>query len=1028
MFRTMRIAVMSLVLSLALLPGAPTQAAPKAGRNIQDVLRLLDQYQPDPAKTAAIAQTLATEPAAGTEGAALAKFYLDRARAAAEAGMIARQIADLRRVAELGGGSAPARAYKELSLAEFQGGDFGAALSHNQEAIRLADSAGKRGQLISDYAFSAEIYRRLGRLEEADRAMRDAENMFVLLRSRSQMWGEMQHNWTAAYQDARGRYLLAAGKPHEAELAFSEAVRERELDMPLNLQRLAKGMDMPPQSLMEQSRDGHELRLAEALMQQGRLYDAEIHTRHVLQRTLSRVGRYSIQTVQAVMQYTRLLLEQRRASEAETLARAAIEILEKIGATPDALFLVNARRQLATSFVPRGQYAKALEQYQAMQASASPEFRHQLAGGDINWALCLVRTGQAEAARAMLEPLLERSVKVTGEKSVQSAELRGYLGLTLAKLGQREKALRALQDAAITLVDMQRQQKQVPSPVRQTRLAIIIDAYIALLAEIRNTPLEKSSGIDAAAESFRLADFAHGQSVQQAVSEAAARNAAGTPELAALIRQVQDLRQEEGSLFKVLVDQMSQPPEKQLTKIIGDMKARIGAIDQERQQLMAKIAREFPAYADLVSPQPASLEQARAVLRPGEALISIVSSENGSYVWAVPQSGPVAFAASKLTGSDIAKIVAKLRASLDTGDQELEKVPEFDLDAGYKLYAELLQPVAPGWQGAKNLLVATGGALSQLPFALLPTAPSKPERTKLLFGYLGQVPWLIRQTAITQIPSVNAMVALRKQKPGSPERIPFIGFGDPDFSGKQLAEAAVAGPTVRGLHLHRLATRAAMENGSEWVDYSRIPPLPDTRDEILSLAKAMGADPGRDVLLGAQASKSNVQKMDLAKRRIVAFATHGLVAGDFPGVDQPSLALANPGDGQNGLLTLEEILGLKLDADWVVLSACNTAAGDGAGAEAVSGLGRGFFYAGSRSLLVTHWPVETVSARLLVTGAFSRYAADPNLSRAEALRQSILALMNSPGAVDPATKQAAFSYAHPMFWAPYALVGDGGAH
>jgi CHAT domain-containing protein len=213
----------------------------------------------------------------------------------------------------------------------------------------------------------------------------------------------------------------------------------------------------------------------------------------------------------------------------------------------------------------------------------------------------------------------------------------------------------------------------------------------------------------------------------------------------------------------------------------------------------------------------------------------------------------------------------------------------------------------------------------------------------------------------------------------------------------------------------------AQAKPAEWMDYGQIPPLPDTRDEILALAKALKADPATDVFLGSQASTANVKKLDLSKRRVVAFATHGLLAGDFPGVAEPSLALANPGGGQHGLLTLEDIMGLKLDADWVVLSACNTAAGDGQGADALSGLGRGFFYAGSRALLVTHWPVESVSARMLVSGIFERQAADGKLSRAEALRQSMLALMQQNSA--PAH---GFSYAHPLFWAPYALVGEGG--
>jgi len=164
------------------------------------------------------------------------------------------------------------------------------------------------------------------------------------------------------------------------------------------------------------------------------------------------------------------------------------------------------------------------------------------------------------------------------------------------------------------------------------------------------------------------------------------------------------------------------------------------------------------------------------------------------------------------------------------------------------------------------------------------------------------------------------------------------------------------------------------------------------------------------------------------KYRVVAFATHGLVAGELDGLHQPALALSAPavtGGAGDGLLTLEKILGLKLDADWVVLSACNTGAGDGAGAEAASGLGRAFFYAGTRAILVTNWSVHSQSARDLVTDLFSRQAADPKLSRADALRQAMLGLMDGPGFQDDKGKTL-FTYAHPLFWAPYSIIGDGG--
>jgi len=151
------------------------------------------------------------------------------------------------------------------------------------------------------------------------------------------------------------------------------------------------------------------------------------------------------------------------------------------------------------------------------------------------------------------------------------------------------------------------------------------------------------------------------------------------------------------------------------------------------------------------------------------------------------------------------------------------------------------------------------------------------------------------------------------------------------------------------------------------------------------------------------------------------------VPGELDGLTQPALALSAPdvaGTDGDGLLTMDEILGLKLDADWVVLSACNTGSGAGAGAEAASGLGRAFFYAGTRALLLTNWSVHSASAKDLVTDLFRRQAENAALNRAEALRQAMIALLDGPGYQEDG--QSLFAYAHPIFWAPYSLMGDGG--
>jgi CHAT domain-containing protein len=147
----------------------------------------------------------------------------------------------------------------------------------------------------------------------------------------------------------------------------------------------------------------------------------------------------------------------------------------------------------------------------------------------------------------------------------------------------------------------------------------------------------------------------------------------------------------------------------------------------------------------------------------------------------------------------------------------------------------------------------------------------------------------------------------------------------------------------------------------------------------------------------------------------VHFATHALVAGDLSGLAEPALVLTPPDvptEADDGLLTAAEIATLKLNADWVVLSACNTAAGSAEGAEALSGLARAFFYAGARALLVSHWAVYSRAATELTTKTFAMMAATPNLGRAEAFRRAMLSLIEEGKP--------------PSYWAPFVVVGEGG--
>jgi CHAT domain-containing protein len=199
-------------------------------------------------------------------------------------------------------------------------------------------------------------------------------------------------------------------------------------------------------------------------------------------------------------------------------------------------------------------------------------------------------------------------------------------------------------------------------------------------------------------------------------------------------------------------------------------------------------------------------------------------------------------------------------------------------------------------------------------------------------------------------------------------------------------------------------------------------PLPETRDELCAVARDLNADVS-ELRLGARATEAEVKHLsasgELAKYRIVHFATHGALAGQLDPQAEPGLILTPPDEAaeeDDGYLTASEIAALKLDADWVILSACNTAAGGATGAEALSGLARAFFYAQARALLVSHWQVQSDATVKLITAAVREIAKDKRVGRAEALRRSMIALIDDGKPYE----------AHPAFWAPFVVVGEGG--
>ncbi|MBT3361114.1 MAG: CHAT domain-containing protein [Rhodospirillales bacterium] len=780
--------------------------------------------------------------------------------------------------------------------------------------------------------------------------------------------------------------------------------------------------------------------LAKILLKQGRLIEAEVVAREGLLKVLSTVGRNNGTTADVARKLAEVLHAQGREDEAEKLIRTVLDIHKKIGTRASSRKAAQASRLLGTILVAQEDWDGAMVEFDQIRSNLQSNralFKKMFAHSPA-LSVALIRTGRSEEVLAMLPHIYEKAKKRAGKKQFNTAKLGSLLAMAHAATDKPREALVHFREAVPILLTRSRQadDETTGDTTSETWISLILEGYIGVLTDIRGSDLEAEFELDAAAEAFRMADAARNRSIQRAVAASGARSLAGTPELADLVRREQDAQKQISAQYAVLADVLGAPTDQQDADVVHALRVQIDALRGARASMMNEIETKFPEYASMLNPKPDTIEEARAVLRPGEALISTYVGRERTFVWSIPAEGAYAFAAAELDREDLEDLVGLIRSSLEPNAATLGDIPPFEVDVAFSLFDELFVPVESGWRDAKDLLIVAHGPLGYLPPALLPTEPVALEPDDgALFSNHRDVPWLIKSHSVTMLPSVASLRTLRSLPAGKKGRKAFAGFGDPIFNasdaGTRPAETKpAAGQTVatRGIPVHlRAAPKTAGLNDAGIGD---LPRLTDTAEEIRSMALALEADLTRDVFMGTNANERTVKTLDLSGYKVLAFATHGLIPGDINGLAQPALALSSPDvanvDG-DGLLTMGEILSLRLDADWVVLSACNTGSGRGAGAEAVSGLGRAFFYAGTRSLLVSNWPVETTSARILTTDLFRRQAEKPDLSRAQALREAMLGLVEAPGYVD-AEGRIVFSYAHPIFWAPFSLIGDGGGH
>ncbi|MGI9406215.1 MAG: tetratricopeptide repeat protein [Hyphomicrobiaceae bacterium] len=555
---------------------------------------------------------------------------------------------------------------------------------------------------------------------------------------------------------------------------------------------------------------------------------------------------------------------------------------------------------------------------------------------------------------------------------------------------------------------------------------------------------------------FIAAQWSAHSAAAAALAQMSTRFGAGDGALAQLVRESQDLSEQRQKIDKAILAAVSRGVPVTDAGLVAK-RAELAGVDERLGGITRQFETRFPEYASLANPQPLTISETQKLIGPGETLAFYLHvplaarGRDSVFIWVLTRDEARWFR-GEFEGERLGDVIAALRCGLDaaawhgTGEQRCNGLLNttftqasaasgtllpFNLKLAHKLHAALLKPFEAATEGRELMVVATG-PLTQLPFQVLVTDPpandfAEPDELK-------DVAWLGRSAAVSVLPSVNSLKALRAFAKDSQATKPFAGFGNPLLTGRngddRSAWAKQKCPGTRDLG-RRISDRLAALPGigsffrGAIADVARLRrqvPLPDTADEICAVADELAVRED-DIWLGERLNENAIKTASadrqLLSYKVLHFATHGLIAGDLKGLAEPALLLTppdKPTERNDGLLTASEVAQLKTDADWVVMSACNTAAGDAEGAEALSGLARAFFYSGSRALLVSHWAVYSSAAVELTTGTFTALQSDRTISRAEAFRRAMARVIDS----------GADYKAHPAYWAPFVIVGEGG--
>lgn len=797
--------------------------------------------------------------------------------------------------------------------------------------------------------------------------------------------------------------------------------------------------------------------LVAVLLAQNKLADALPIAQAVVDSRKRVRGADNGETGNALNSLAEVLQRLGKLEEAEITAREVVRIWDiAFGVRSNAA--ANARNTLATVLQARSKLDEALKvakEARDIWAASEPKEGGATAFGSWRVATIQLSMGNYEEAERLFEKALELWSRLNGDDYRLTSLARS--GLIAARFARSnwsgvlaecdtliKAAVRRSGFGAATLGGAL--SSEYVSDIEGART----DILRCIKSSYRIQAADSSMTRGAIANSFENAQWAISSQAARALAQMAARIAPGKGPLADAVRERQRLIAIWQGLNTRLYDAIKDG------RAENDIRTEMAETQRHKDAIDAELQRTYPQYSSASTVQPLSVQRLQQrpasgeepLLEDDEALVLFLDTpELGptpeeTFIWVITKTA-MRWVRSDLGTPGLTREVSALRYELDP-DNPIP-VP-FELARAHALYRGLFGEIEELIRD-KRLLIVPSGPLTQLPFQVLVTESPKIRSPSSAAGYR-EVSWFARKHATMVLPAVSSLNALRELAKESHATEDYIGFGNPLLDGDskdlgpdgklkenrkdvELAEQARAArcpPTASPqIALAQGENRGRVRGGESLTNLAALRrwlPLPETADELCEVARDLNVDLATHVYLGERATEPEIKRLsdsgDLAKYKIVHFATHGAVAGDVAGPKEPGLILTPPkeaSEANDGYLSASEVGTLKLDADWVILSACNTAAGGAQDAEALSGLARAFFYAGARSLLVSHWEVASGPTVELITKAIAELKANPKIGRAEALRRAMLSM------IDTGEKYEA----HPAYWAPFVLVGEGGA-